>query len=89
MKRSNEFPFEKARRITASEVESAAKAIADKLGKPRRPRRGRPPKPEPEKTAPVSIRLSPRVLRWAKHEAKKRGTGYQTFIKQVLQRMAQ
>ena len=59
MKRSNEFPFDKARRVTASEVEAARKAIADKLDKPRRPRRGRPPKPDSERSAPVSIRLSP------------------------------
>lgn len=88
MKRSNEFPFEKARRVTTSEVAAAREAIAEKLGKPRRPRRGRPPKPDGEKAEPVSIRLSPVVLRWAKREAKKQGTGYQTFINQVLRRMA-
>jgi len=88
MKRSNEFTFDRARRVTVSEVESARKAIAEKQGLPRRPRRGRPPKPDSEKAAAVSIRLSPVVIRWAKREAKKHGTGYQTFINQVLQRMA-
>ena len=82
MKKLEEFPFEKARRRTAREVEAARKAIEAKLGTAR-PRRGRPPKGA-EKYTPVSIRLDPRVLAWAKREAKKRGLGYQTIINRVL-----
>jgi predicted DNA binding CopG/RHH family protein len=37
-----------------------------------------------EKDKPVSIRLRPNVLAWAKREAKKRGLGYQTVINELL-----
>ena len=83
MKKPKEFPFEKARRITKSEVESARKAIEEKTGIPRSSR-GRPPKPEWNKYKPTSIRLHPKVIAWAKREAKKRGVGYQTIINEVL-----
>ena len=82
MKKPKEFPFATARRLTAKEAEAARKAIERKLGK-KRPRRGRPPKGV-EKYRPVSIRLHPSVLTWAKREAKRRGLGYQTVINEVL-----
>jgi uncharacterized protein (DUF4415 family) len=82
MSKAREFPFEQARRVTAREVEAARKAIEAKLGR-KRPRRGRPPKGD-EKYAPVSIRLHPRVVAWAKKEAKRRGLGYQTVINEAL-----
>ena len=82
MSRTKEFPLDAARRVTAREVEAARQAIEAKLGKPRR-RRGRPPKGS-EKYRAVSIRLNPRVLTWAKKEAKRRGVGYQTVINEVL-----
>jgi len=82
------FPFEQARRVTASEVNAARLAIAKKLDQPARRSRGRPPKARTEKYAPVSIRLSPVVIRWAKRQAESRGTGYQTFINNVLQHLA-
>jgi uncharacterized protein (DUF4415 family) len=82
MSKAKEFPFETARRVTAKEVEAARRAIEQKLGKPR-PRRGRPPKGS-EKYLAVSIRLNPKVLSWAKREAKRRGVGYQTVINEVL-----
>ena len=82
MKKPRELPFETARRLTAKEAEAARKAIERKLGK-KRPRRGRPPKGV-EKYRPVSIRLHPSVLTWAKREAKRRGLGYQTVINEVL-----
>ena len=85
MSRAKEFPFEAARWVTAREVESARKAIAAKLGK-ERPRRGRPPKEEAERYRAVSIRLHPRVIEWAKKEARRRGVGYQTVINTVLLR---
>jgi uncharacterized protein (DUF4415 family) len=70
--------------VTASEVEAARRAIEARLGK-KRPARGRPPK-GPEKYQAVSIRLSPKVIAWAKKEAKRRGVGYQTVINEVLLR---
>lgn len=82
MKKPKEFPFERARRVTPKEVSAARKAIEANLGKPR-PSRGRPPKGA-EKYAPVSIRLHPRVVAWAKREAKRRRVGYQTVINEVL-----
>lgn len=88
MKRSKNFPFESARRLTAADAEAARKAIGEKLGQARRPRRGRPPLPSDERAKPVAIRLSPRVIQWAKREAKKQRKGYQTFINDVLKRLA-
>jgi len=32
----------------------------------------------------ISIRLHPRVLAWAKTQAKKKGVGYQTVINDIL-----
>jgi uncharacterized protein (DUF4415 family) len=86
MPKQKEFPFELARRVTASEVASARKAIAKKVGRSR-PSRGRPPKGV-AKYQPVSIRLHPRVITWAKREAKRRGIGYQTVINEALIRAA-
>lgn len=86
MAKSKEFPFEKARRITEKEVRSARKAIERKLGT-ERPDRGRPPKLHQEKYQPVSIRLHPKVLEWAKKEAKRLGVGYQTIINEALLKM--
>ena len=82
MTKPKQFPFERARRVTTKEAEAARKAIEQKLGK-KRPKRGRPPKGA-EKYQPVSIRLHPSVIAWAKREAKKRGLGYQTVINEVL-----
>jgi uncharacterized protein (DUF4415 family) len=82
MPKAKEFPFEAARRVTAREVAAARTAIEDKLRR-KRPRRGRPPKGD-EKYTPVSIRLHPRVVAWAKKEAKRRGLGYQTVINEAL-----
>jgi uncharacterized protein (DUF4415 family) len=87
MKNSKEFPFHKARRLTSGEVEEARKAIEHATGKPRRPR-GRPRKAPSELYSPVSIRLNPRALLWAKQVARKRGVGYQTIINETLLREA-
>ena len=83
MKKQKEFPFENARRITEKEVESFKKGIEEKLCK-KRPQRGRPPKAGSAKFAPISIRLHPLALAWAKKEASKRGVGYQTIINEIL-----
>jgi uncharacterized protein (DUF4415 family) len=83
MKNSKNFPFERARRISSKEVSSARKAIEQKTGK-KRPIRGRPVKSDEDKFVPTSIRLHPKILEWAKREAKKRGCGYQTIINEIL-----
>jgi uncharacterized protein (DUF4415 family) len=83
MKNSKDFPFERARRISSKEVANARKAIEQKTGK-KRPPRGRPVKSEEDKFIPTSIRLHPKVIEWAKREAKKRGCGYQTIINEIL-----
>jgi uncharacterized protein (DUF4415 family) len=82
MKRAKEFPFERSRRVTRDEVSKARVAIAEKLGK-KRAARGRPAKGV-EKYSPVSIRLHPKVIAWARREAKRRGVGYQTVINEAL-----
>jgi uncharacterized protein (DUF4415 family) len=89
MKKIKEFPFERARRISPEQVEAFRKAIEAKLGvkRPKRPGPGRPPKTE-DKFQPVSIRLHPKALAWAKKEAKRRGVGYQTIINEVLLKKA-
>lgn len=86
MSRAKEFPFENARRVTAREVEAGRKAIEARL-EAKRPRRGRPPKGA-EKYQAVSIRLSPKVVAWAKKEGKRRGVGYQTVINETLLKMS-
>lgn len=87
MKNIREFPFEKARRVTAREVRQAKKAIEKKTGKKRR-FRGRPPKSDLEKYQFISIRLHPRIIAWAKKEAKRRNIGYQTIINEFLLKKA-
>ncbi len=83
MKNSKEFPFEKARRISKRELTAARKAIEEKTGAPRPPR-GRPAKSEEDKYLATSIRLHPKVMTWARREARKRGVGYQTIINDAL-----
>jgi len=83
MKNSKNFPFEKARRVSGNEVASARKAIELKTGKKRKAR-GRPAKTDYDKFVPTSIRLHPKVIEWAKKEAKRRGCGYQTIINEIL-----
>ena len=83
MKSIKNFPFRKSRRITLSETISARKAIEKKTGQKRKSR-GRPLAKDSLKYVPTSIRLHPKVLRWAKKEAKKQGIGYQTVINQSL-----
>lgn len=86
-KKVTEFPFESARRITADEVAAARIAVKEQfdidLSK-----RGRPAKDGSEKYEPVSIRLHPKVIQWAKEEAQTRGVGYQTVINEALLRAA-
>ncbi|MBZ5495749.1 MAG: BrnA antitoxin family protein [Acidobacteriia bacterium] len=83
MKNTKEFPFEKARRVTPRELAAARKAIEEKTGVLRQTR-GRPPKADAEKYQPTTIRLHPKVLAWARREARKRRVGYQTIINEAL-----
>ncbi len=85
-KKVTEFPFESARRITTEEVEAATKAVKEQFDiEP--PKRGRPSKDDSERFEPVSIRLHPKVIKWAKEEAEKQGVGYQTMINEALLRL--
>lgn len=86
MKKSKDFPFERAKRVTEQQSRAFKKAIEDKLGV-RRPNRGRPRKTT-DKYKPIAIRLHPRILQWAKREAKRRDVGYQTVINEVLLKIA-
>ena len=83
MNQESEFPFERARRVTPEESQKFRAAITDQFGIELK-KRGRPTKEEEEKYEPISIRLHPKVLAWAKEEAKNRGIGYQTVINEVL-----
>ncbi len=87
MKKVKTFPFEKARRITGSELKANRLGIQKKINQPR-PVRGRPLKKIYEKYQAVAIRLHPEVLKWAKARAKKQGIGYQTIINQALLALA-
>jgi hypothetical protein len=83
MKKEEEFPFDRARRVTPWEVELGRRGIEVFTGRPRPPR-GRPPKPETDKYVATSIRLHPKALAWARREARRRHVGYQTIINEVL-----
>lgn len=83
MKKEFEFPFERARQVTPEENEKFTEALTKQFGM-KLTKRGRPAKDEEEKYEPISIRLHPKILAWAKEEAKKRGIGYQSVINQAL-----
>lgn len=87
MKKVKEFNFASARRVSVKESESFRKAIEAKTGE-KREKRGRPPKLVALKFEPISIRINPIALAWAKKEAKKRGVGYQTIINEALLKIA-
>ena len=69
--------FKRARRVTPEEHKMFHEAVRVFRS------RGRPKKVS-GKYRPVTIRLHPHVLEWAKAEGRKRGIGYQTFINQTL-----
>jgi len=83
MNEKSEFPFDRARRVTPEENQKFRAAITEQFGTKLR-KRGRPTKNEDEKYEPISIRIHPKVLAWAKEEAKKKGIGYQTVINEIL-----
>ena len=83
MKKSEEFPFDRARRVTPAETRAFRKAYENTFGE-KPPRRGRPPKPDHHKYRDIHIKLHPRALQWARSQAKRLGVGYQTVINQLL-----
>lgn len=87
MKKIREFNFEKSRPVTWQETEAYRRAIEAKLGV-KRPPRGRPAKTSTQKYQPVYIRLHPKVVKWARSEAKRRRIGYQTVINETLLKKA-
>ena len=78
MSPESEFPFDRARRVTPEEhqrFKATLKAqFATKIQN------------DPEPYESVSIQLHPKILVWAKEEAKKRGIEYQIVINEVLLR---
>lgn len=86
MVKSEEFPFERARRVTRAETRLFRKAYENSFGR-KPPRRGRPPKGD-QKYRAVHIRLHPEALRWARSRAQRRGIGYQTLINEALLALA-
>lgn len=86
MHRKDRFNFSHARRFSEAEREIIRRAIQKKTGR-KVPRRGRPAKGD-AKYRPVSIRLHPDAMAWAKREAHRRGIGYQTVINETLLRFA-
>lgn len=83
MPKRREFPVESEQRDNARNVaareESAKGQLSDYIYYT-----GRRPKTETEKYKPISIRLHPMVLEWAKAEAERRGVGYQSVINETL-----
>ncbi|MCK4935636.1 MAG: BrnA antitoxin family protein [Elusimicrobiales bacterium] len=82
MKKEKEFDFSKARKVKPRETRAFKNAI-EKTFNISRPLRGRPPKGI-DKYKDVHIRLHPKVLEWARSQAKHRGIGYQTLINEIL-----
>jgi len=82
MKKEKEFDFSKARKVKPQETRAFKNAI-EKTFHISRPLRGRPPKGI-DKYKDVHIRLHPKVLEWARIQAKQRGIGYQTLINEIL-----
>ena len=83
MSQESEFPFERARRVTSAESQEFRSAIIEQFGIDLK-KRDCLIREEDEKYAPISIRLHPKIIVWAKEEAKQRGIGYQTVINEVL-----
>jgi uncharacterized protein (DUF4415 family) len=87
MRNEIEFPFINSRRISELEVIAAEQAIQRQFGI-NYTQRGRPKKSDTEKYKPISIRLHPQVIAWAKSEAEKKGVGYQTIINEALLKLS-
>ena len=83
MSNQTEFPFGEARRISESEVIAAEQAIKQQFGINFTQRKALI-KNETENYQSISIQLHPKIITWAKAEAKKKGVEYQAIINEVL-----
>ena len=77
---SKENDFE----VSAGESDFGIGAGNGVVKRKRAPGGGRKPKQEDELYVPISIRIHPKALEWAKAEAEKRGVGYQSIINEEL-----
>jgi hypothetical protein len=64
----------------SNSLDDVAQAVTPK-------RMGRPPKSKEEKYLPTHIYFHPKIVKWAKAEAEKRGIGYQSVINEALLEM--
>ncbi len=76
MNQDSEFPFDRARRVTPEQHQRFKAAIAQQFGSQ--------PDSTEESYEAISLKLHPKILIWAKAEAKRRGTEYQAVINEVL-----
>lgn len=83
-KEHDEFPFDRARRVSKEETAEFRKAISEQFDVKLR-KRGRQALDKSEKYVPISIRLDPVVIEWAKKQADLKGVGYQTVINDILE----
>jgi hypothetical protein len=78
-----EEDFKRARHFTSEERAMFRQAYTNTFGHPP-PKRGPLHKHPSKRYVPTSIKLHPKVIQWARTQAKRRGIGYQTFINQTL-----
>lgn len=79
-KTNNKYDLNSWNHSSEAELKSYKKAIEKKLGI----KLGPPFKKAEEKYIPTYIKLNPKVVKWAKREALKKGIGYQTVINNEL-----
>lgn len=78
MSNNTEFPFAKARRITSEEVNHAKITIQKQFGDEYIVRS------RDDDYELVSLKINPKIIAWAKNEAKKQGVNYQVFLNNEL-----
>jgi len=79
--------FKRARRAAPEERARFHAAYLQTFGR-RPPKRGPLGKHPAERYVPTYIKLHPKIIQWARREAKRRGLGYQTIINEELLRKA-
>lgn len=85
--RLTEHDFRQGKHLTPQERATFGNAYRNTFHK-EPPHFGRPYKYMDAKLVPVSIRLHPTILTWAREQAHKKHMGYQSFINQLLLRLA-
>ena len=83
IKRPSIETLRRGHRVTPKQHEKYSKALDTQFGIDR-PRLGRRPGDPADRYIPTYIKLHPRVVAWAKAEAKRIGIGYQTLINRTL-----